>query len=230
MTMLNDPVPARAAEPRPPAGPRPDPRPWWWAPLALLAGFALLLGQVLSHGPVTGLDIHVRDRLQGWANSPTLTWLGPIGRALADLGNLQWAGATLLVALMAATWRARSPRPALIALAAVAWLTTVILLKLWIGRPGPGALAWHHELGFFPSGHTSTASLGYGTAAILLGTWGKRSRRLAGAVAGTLVGVTILGLLWSDYHWLSDVLGALCWSGAALLGLHRLAGRPAGVD
>ena len=38
-----------------------------------------------------------------------------------------------------------------------------------------------------------------------------------------IVLATIFGLLWSNFHWLSDVVGSLCWCGAALAVLSRYA-------
>jgi undecaprenyl-diphosphatase len=202
---------------------------WWLAPLALLAGFGLLLWQVEAHGPVTGLDIRVRDHLQSWASSPSLAWLAAPGRDLADLGNQSIALLVLFAATVLAVRITRSWWPVGVMVGALAALATVIPLKLAIGRPGPGQVTLGDaSLGFFPSGHTADAVLCYGTAALVLcavvppvGS-GRRIRQAIVAVAASLVLLTIFGLLWSDYHWLSDILGSLCWCGAALLLLWRL--------
>ena len=203
---------------------------WRLVPVLLLAGFVFLLWQVKAHGPVTGLDIRVRDRILDWAASPSMGWLAVPGRDLADLGNQTIALLILLAATGIAIRATRSWWPLWVTLAALAALLTVIPLKLWISRPGPGQLTLGDAaLGFFPSGHTADATLCYGTAALLLCatvppglTIASRLRLAIRSVAGTLVLLTIFGLLWSDYHWLSDILGSLCWCGAALVLLHRL--------
>jgi len=97
-------------------------------------------------------------------------------------------------------------------------------------------------LGFFPSGHTADAVLCYGTSALLLCVFviphspdaiRRRSRALSRTVtvgAAFLVLLTIFGLLWSNFHWLSDTLGSLCWCGAALLVLRQFTLRRADIQ
>jgi len=202
---------------------------WWITPSVLLCVFALLLWQVLSHGPVTRLDVHVRDGIQGAATSADLHWLYRIGRGLADLGDQAPALLTLLAATLLTIWRTRSWRPGLITLGALFVLATVIPLKLWVARPGPGqAVLGDASLGFFPSGHTADALCCYGTAALLLSlfVWTGRAARLRlTAAAAGLAALTIFGLLWSNFHWLSDIVGSLCWCGAWLIVVYRYGAR-----
>ena len=204
--------------------------PRWLLPAVLVAGFVFLLWQVKAHGPVTGLDLRVRDRTQDVAGSRPLRWMFHPGRAAADLGN-QTVALPVLFAFTALAVRAtRSWRPALVTLGALAALLTVIPLKIWIDRPGPGQLVLGDaKLGYFPSGHTADAILCYGTSALLVcafvipaGLAGRSARRASAALAAALVLLTIFGLLWSDFHWLSDTLGSLCWCGAALAVLSHL--------
>lgn len=228
------PLPDAGAVPeREPAGRDRDHR-WWLLPVVLAAGFGLLLWQVKTHGPVVTLDVHVRDRLQHWARNPSMNWAYKPGRGTADLGNESITLPFLLVVTAWAARASRSWRPVLVALGALATLGTVILLKLWINRPGPGPIALGNaNLGFFPSGHTADAVLCYGTSALLLcvfaipaGLSATRARRLRKAIiAGATVVVlaVIAGLLWSNFHWLSDTIGSLCWCGAALAVLRRIA-------
>lgn len=203
---------------------------WWTTPALMLCVFVLLLWQVSSHGVVTRLDVHVRDGIQGAATSPGLHWLVRIGRGCADLGDESLALLTLLVAALFAAFRARTWRPLLIAAGAGIILASVIPLKIWVGRPGPGQLVLGNaNLGFFPSGHTADALCCYITAAVLLATfvWTRPgARRLFSAVVAAVTALTIFGLLWSNFHWLSDILGSLCWCGAWLLVLFHYADRP----
>ena len=199
--------------------------PWWAAPTALWSCFLLLVWQVLSHGPVTRLDLSVRDGIQHWATMPSLSWALPVGRGLADFGDhpdsiILFAAAALGAAALANSWRPLLPA-ALIGLG----LLAVVPLKIWIGRPGPGRVALGDAaLGFFPSGHTADAFLCYGGAALVVcravrpPRWMRRT--LIGGSAALVV-LTIAGLLWSDFHWLSDTVGSLCWCGGILC----LAGR-----
>jgi undecaprenyl-diphosphatase len=198
----------------------------WIAPSVLLGAFFLLLWQVLSHGVVTRVDRHVRDGIQRAAHTSGLHWLAPIGRGCADLGDQFPALLCLIVVTACVAWRHRSWRPVLLAGAALAVLASVVPLKLWIGRAGPGeAVLGNADLGFFPSGHTADALCCYGMSAFLLGSfiWRERTARLAvGGAAALLLLLTIFGLLWSNYHWLSDVIGSFCWCGGWLLVIARL--------
>jgi membrane-associated phospholipid phosphatase len=195
------------------------------APVALLCVFALLTWQVATHGVVTRIDVHVRDGIQGAAGSPGLGWLAAFGRGCADLGDQAPALLTLVAATVLTAWVGRSWRPMLIAGGAAVVLASVIPLKIWVGRPGPGEVVLGNAaLGFFPSGHTADALCCYATAAYLLATsvWtGPAARRRLGALVVGLLAFTMFGLLWSNYHWLSDILGSLCWCGAWLLALTR---------
>lgn len=199
---------------------------WWIAPGALLCLFGLLTWQVVTHGPLTRLDVHVRDGIQHAAASSGLEWLAAFGRGCADLGDQAPAILSLALAALLAAWRVRSRRPALLAVAAWIVLATVIPLKIWVGRPGPGEVTLGNAvLGFFPSGHTADAVCCYVTAAYLLGqfVWtGRLARQVLGGIAVLLLALTIFGLLWSNYHWLTDILGSLCWCGAWLLVLRHV--------
>lgn len=200
-------------------------RPWPIAPAALLVFFGLLLWQVVSHGVVTRLDVHVRDAIQRAATSPDRHRLSQFGHACADLGDQAPALLTLLAVTAFTAWRARSWLPVLTAAGAGVVLASVISLKIWVGRPGPGqAVLGNANLGFFPSGHTADALCCYGTAAFLLAVhvWtGSTARRLLAGAVVLLMAFTIFGLLWSNYHWLSDVVGSLFWCGAWLPVLYR---------
>ncbi len=204
-------------------------RQWWLLPMLLLLDFGLLTWQVQTRGPVVTLDVRVRDHLQSWAKDPSMNWTFHPGRAMADLGNQSISLSVLLVVTALAIRAAHSWRPALVTLGALAALATVIPLKLWIDRPGPSQTALGDAaLGFFPSGHTADALLCYGTSALLLCAFvlpddprAPQRRRTITAAASLLVAATIFGLLWSNFHWLSDAAGSLCWSGAALAVLHR---------
>lgn len=201
---------------------------WAIAPVALLVVFCLLLWQVVSHGAVTRLDVHVRDAVQRAATSPDRHGLSQFGHACADLGDQAPALVTLLLVTAFTAWRAKSWLPVLTAVGAGVVLASVIPLKIWVGRPGPGqSVLGNANLGFFPSGHTADALCCYGTAAFLLAVhmWtGAVARRLLTGAVALLMVLTIFGLLWSNYHWLSDVVGSLCWCGAWLLVLYRRTG------
>ncbi|MGW4895913.1 phosphatase PAP2 family protein [Kitasatospora sp. NPDC004240] len=199
-------------------------------PAALTLVLVLVSWQVAVEGPLLGLDRWVRravlDGRDGLPGQP----FDHLGKALADLGSTVPAVPVLLGAGALAAWRARLAGarrwwpPA-----AVAALTTglipllVVPAKAWFGRPGPsGAPLTPEQWGWYPSGHTATATLAYGVAALLLG------RTMTARVGGRLrLGAALLslgvglGLIWSDYHWLLDVVASWCVAGLVLLALSR---------
>jgi undecaprenyl-diphosphatase len=197
----------------------------WIAPGVLLGVFFVLLWQVLSHGFVTRVDVHVRDAVQHAAYSADLVPLLKIGRACADLGDRALTLFCIVVVTAYVAWRCRSWRPVATSAAALVVLASVIPLKIWIARPGPGeSVLGDADLGFFPSGHTADSLCCYGMSAFLLGlfVWRGRTARLAlGGAVTLLLLLTVFGLLWSNFHWLSDVIGSLCWCGAWLLVIAR---------
>ncbi len=96
--------------------------------------------------------------------------------------------------------------------------------KAWFARPGPlGEPLGSGQWGWYPSGHTATSAIAYGTAALLLGRTlasPAARRRLYGATALVCLAVGI-GLIWSDYHWLLDVTASWCLAGTVLWCLAR---------
>jgi undecaprenyl-diphosphatase len=248
--------PRPAADPGPVAGPAPAAasrsavlaarlggrtRATWCG--VLLAGFVVLLWQVRTGGAMTAVDARVRAHVLAFSGAPGAHGLDQWAHWFADLGDTVPA-IPVLVAIGAgfALWR-RSLRPALAAALALAVLGGVVVpAKLLIARPGPGtaALPGHH-LGYFPSGHTADAMMCYGAAALIAAAGcSPVVRRAIGATVGLLIALIGVALVWSDYHWTSDVLGSLALCGAALSLIaltlpgagpaptHRVAGPPVG--
>lgn len=228
------------------SGPAPAPVRWWLYPPLLVGGFLLLLWQITSRGPVTTLDDHARNVIQGQATSPGLSWLVPVGHGLADLGDPPLCVPVLLAAVVIAAIVGRTWRPVAVFAGAVLMLMLVAYFKISVNRPGPGQFTAGRTnrfnagpgnasygpgladagrgWGYFPSGHTADAMICVGTAAILLCTWvltSPRQRAWATWIVATWVVLVMAGLLWSNYHWLSDVVGSLCLCGAALMVFYR---------
>jgi undecaprenyl-diphosphatase len=97
----------------------------------------------------------------------------------------------------------------------------VVPVKELTDRPGTPAVP--PGTGYFPSGHTATAAVAYGTAALLLLPWLTRAyvRRTVVAVSAVLVLGTSYGLVRRGYHWPLDVVASWCL-GALLLTLFAL--------
>ncbi|WP_133917118.1 phosphatase PAP2 family protein [Streptomyces sp. NBC_00582] len=220
--------PHQQTEDRTPAAPAPTPRrslglltvPLLVLPALLLA---LITWQVMTDGPLLTLDGHL---------SHALIHPDRFSELLSDLGNVQIALPVLvLVTVYVALhgqWEGR-PRwwlPPVAALVAMTLVPLIVVpLKDWTARPGTPAVP--PATGYYPSGHTATAAVAYGSAAMILLPWllTALARRLAVATAALLVLAVSYGLVRRGYHWPLDVLASWCLCtallGALWLFLHR---------
>ncbi|MBL1289060.1 phosphatase PAP2 family protein [Streptomyces sp. For3] len=176
-------------------------------PGALLALFLVITWQVLADGPL--LDPDERLGLELATRGP-----GGLADLFADLGNMQVAVPVLACAVLFA-WFRRARRAAVYAVLTMAAVPALVVpLKLWTDRQGPLTEA----TGYYPSGHTTTAMVAYGAAALLLAPYLRRSwMTLVAAVL--LTAATSVGLVLRGYHWPLDVVAGWCLSGVLLLAL-----------
>ncbi|MFJ1744673.1 phosphatase PAP2 family protein [Streptomyces sp. NPDC088116] len=197
------PVPGRPT----PLSPRGDSS-WVWAFALCAVLFALITWQAAAGGPLRSAD----ERLEA-----SLAGLGPrpLTQFLSDLGGMPVALPVVAAAIGYALWRGQRAQALAATLTVAAVPALVIPLKMWIDRPGPLTEA----TGYYPSGHTATAMVAYGGAALLLAPYAGRSRTVPVAVLLTLG--TGAGLLLRGYHWPLDVLGSLALCGMLLLLLAR---------
>jgi undecaprenyl-diphosphatase len=211
-----------------------------WIPLALLGVFLMLWALVLARPTfLTSLDVWVRDRVQDSAHADTdgsQRWR--LVKGVADLGggvpihkggmHVQVAMVMLGVVAPTAAAVRRDWRPLAAAAVGFAGLGLVLVLKAIGNRPGPSMAGqeFTDKLGYFPSGHTGTAMLCYGAAALILAfVFTGRWMRLAIAAAMALTALAVgCSLVWMDYHWLSDVLGSYTLCGAVLFVVARVLG------
>ncbi|MEU3461780.1 phosphatase PAP2 family protein [Streptomyces sp. NPDC006733] len=190
--------------------------------------FALVTWQVVAKGPLVDADWWLLRRVQHAAGR--YPGLRGVGQFFCDLGNAQIAVPLLAAAIGGVAWHGRRAgaarwwaRPLAAALAMVAVPLLVNIVKTAVARPSPG----HRRLGpgsypgFFPSGHTASASVAIGAAALLvlplLG--GAALRRLLAAGVLLVLAAVGVSLVWCGYHWPLDVLGSWCLSTALLAGV-----------
>ncbi|MDG9720499.1 phosphatase PAP2 family protein [Streptomyces sp. DH24] len=186
-----------------------------WLPAVF---FGLITWQVVADGPLLDADARVSRALVHPDRGSEL---------LADLGNIEVALPVLLAVLGYVALRRRAAGaarwwlpPALAALLMAAVPLLVVPAKELTDRPGTPV---HPGSGFFPSGHTATAAVAYGTAAVLLLPLLRTAharRALVGACAVVNAGVGF-GLVRRGYHWPLDVVASWCL-GAVLLTLFVL--------
>lgn len=138
----------------------------------------------------------------------------------------------LAVVLGYVAWRARAAGrdrwwlPSLAAAALMAVVPALIVpLKELVARPGPPVMG--PGTGFYPSGHTATAVIAYGGAALVLMPWlrstGARRALLVACLALNL-GVAF-GLIRRGYHWPLDVAAGWCLCAVLLRSLWLLLSR-----
>ncbi|MFG2591791.1 phosphatase PAP2 family protein [Streptomyces sp. NPDC048438] len=167
----------------------------------------MITWQVLADGPLLVPDERLGLELAGRGPAP-------LADLFADLGNMQVALPVLACAVLLA-WFRRARRAAMYAVVTMAAVPALVVpLKLWTDRQGPLTEA----TGYYPSGHTTTAMVAYGAAALLLAPYLKRSWvTLVAAVL--LTAATSVGLVLRGYHWPLDVVAAWCVGGVLLLAL-----------
>jgi len=168
--------------------------------------FALITWQVAVAGPLLALDARLGGALRR-SSPPTV-----VAELFADLGNLTVAVPVLAAATAYAVYRAPTsgvhrwlaPLCVLTAMGGVAVI--VPLVKVWLGRPGPLG-----GVNYYPSGHTATAAVAFGGAALLLSLSLRRRRYWPlPATAAVLTALCSAGLVWRGYHWPLDVLASWC--------------------
>lgn len=131
----------------------------------------------------------------------------------------------LAVVLGYVTWRARAAGrarwwlPSVAAAVLMAAVPALIVpLKELVARPGPPVMG--PGTGFYPSGHTATAAVAYGAAALVLLPWLRSAYARRELIVGCLALNALVadGLIRRGYHWPLDVVGSWCLC-AVLLGL-----------
>ncbi|MET7985917.1 MULTISPECIES: phosphatase PAP2 family protein [unclassified Streptomyces] len=185
--------------------------------------FVLITWQVVAGGPLVRLD----ERLSGALVHPDR-----FSELLADLGSVQVAVPVLVLALSCVALRNRAtgldrwwlpPAAAAVLMALVP--AVIVPLKELIARPGPPVMG--PGTGFYPSGHTATAAVAYGAAALLLlpllRTAGARGALLC--VCAALNACVAFGLVRRGYHWPLDVVASWCLCAVLLCSLRLFLSR-----
>jgi membrane-associated phospholipid phosphatase len=184
--------------------------------------FALITWQVVAHGPLLRPDARL---------SRSLVHPDRFGAVLSDLGNIEVAVPVLVAAVGYVLWRGRAAGthrwwlPPLAAAVLMALVPAIVVpLKDWTARPGTPVVP--PAVGYFPSGHTVTAAVAYGSATLILLPWLRSAltRRLLVAGCALLVLGVSYGLVRHGWHWPLDVVAGWCLSIVLLAALSLVTG------
>ncbi|RPE40309.1 undecaprenyl-diphosphatase [Streptomyces sp. Ag109_O5-1] len=174
----------------------------------------------MAHGPLLRLD----SRL-----SSALVHPDRFSSGLSDLGNVQVAIPVLVAAIGYVAWRGRAtgtdrwwlpPTAAAVLMALVPAI--IVPLKDWTARPGTPVVP--PAIGYFPSGHTATAAIAYGSATLILLPWltSVKVRRIAVVICAALILGVSYGLVRRGWHWPLDVVASWCLATVLLTALRLL--------
>lgn len=184
---------------------------------------ALITWQVVTHGPLLRPDARL---------SRDLVHPDRFSELLSELGDIQIAVPVLAAALANVAYRGRAAGTArwwlpstAAAVAMVLVPAVVVPLKDWTARPGTPVVP--PTAGYYPSGHTATAAVAYGSATLLLLPWLRSAvtRRLLVAGCTLLVLGVSYGLVRHGYHWPLDVVASWCLSTVMLTTLSLVVSR-----
>jgi undecaprenyl-diphosphatase len=169
---------------------------------------AVLAYLVRSNGHLIGVD----NGVARWGNRHATVTSTHILNGITQLGGIYLIIAFSIVLAVAETIREKTIWVTAFIIAAVGGeelLTTTV--KQLANRVRPTFNPAAASLGpSFPSGHSATAAVFYGTAALLIGRYRGRPTRalLAGLAVGIAVAVAASRVLL-DVHWVSDVIAGL---------------------
>jgi membrane-associated phospholipid phosphatase len=177
-----------------------------------LAGFIVLLYDVLNHDGLAALDRPLQRTVEHW-RSPQLTAVFIV--LAAAFGPVAMP---IIVLITTAWWFFRSQHAWRPGVLAVAMLTGVILAEViahLVGRPRPplDQMLFGPDHTFsFPSGHVLGIANFLLTGSYLVFS---RSRNLAREITGIVVAAVLLAVMCADriylgYHWPTDTLASVC--------------------
>ena len=181
------------------------------AAFALVAvPFGLLVGQVRGHGRLVDIDTAWVNDLHRWVRgSPGV--VGPL-KAVSDLGTPIWLW---LVVIAASVVLVRAGRTRLLVFLLVTVIVGSLLdtvVKVIVDRPRPVLLdpVAHARGKSFPSGHTMSSTIVYGSLLLIfLPGFARRWRKVLVAGAVGLVLAIAFSRLALGVHFLSDVMGGI---------------------
>lgn len=168
--------------------------------------FAGVTQDVVGHDGVSTADPRILHDVVGYRGSV----LTPVAKVVTAFGTSPVAYALVVLAgLLAARTRHRWWPLVLAAAVLLSGQLVRLLINRAVGRPRPPHDLWlMHAGGYaFPSGHTTTAALGFVIAATLLVQRWPSHRVVIFSVAGVCAMSVGISRVYLGVHWPTDVLG-----------------------
>jgi membrane-associated phospholipid phosphatase len=181
-----------------------------WPVPALAAGLLVLTFAIAAGWWPVSLDHRLAAALPGQHAAGLPSVLLDLASVITTLATPQATVPITLVVAAALAWRDRNAAALrIVAVPLMALTISVLAGKALLHRPGPAGSHLHHLLGYYPSGHTTTAVVCTGLLTRLAHAHhlGSRVPLRAAAITWTLLVGTSLVL--HRYHWLSDVIAGL---------------------
>ena len=180
------------------------PVPWQ---LVLLAASALAVFGALTVAVTSDPSLSLDARVFSLADDLRAPWLDAAARTITTLGLIVIVGPAVVLAAVPLIMRGyRARGAALIAGAALAWIT-VWIVKALVDRSRPPAALVHTSGQAYPSGHAAN-SVGWLALAIALTVIIPTGRgRIAAIIVGALLAVLVgLSRIYLRAHYATDVL------------------------
>lgn len=177
-----------------------------------IAGFGVLLYDVLNHDGLAVLDRPVQSAVEHYRSAPLTTVMIVLAAAFGPVAM------PIIVLITTVWWFLKSDHAWRPLMLAAAMLTGVILAETiahLVGRPRPPVsqmlFGVDHTFSF-PSGHVLGIANFLLTGSYL---WFSRSRNLAREITGIVVAVVLLAVMCANriylgYHWPTDTLASVC--------------------
>ncbi len=187
--------------------------------LALALGVLVVL---VASGVLDQADVWVENALPPVHSTGLVGTSQRLASRLADWANPRLVAPVTVLAALRLGRRGRPEAPRTVIPAVLAASVAVLALKAALARPGPRGSSPVDVLGWWPSGHTTTALVCAGALAALGG------RRWAWA-AGAWTLLVGFAMVWAHGHWVSDVVGGAVLGGLVLALMLPRRPRPATV-
>lgn len=185
-----------------------------WSMVLVLAsvGFLGVLEDLVAGDPLVRADVALNHLVQ----SIRTHFADAAMAAITSLGDTVVTGGLALLVIAWLAWRRAIATAGAVALTMGVAAAFVFAMKAILHKPRPIEIYSGADAFSFPSGHTTLATVLYGSVAVLVAKSLPRPAQIAVfTIAASLAGAIGLSRIYLSAHWPSDVLGGILF-GASL--------------